>query len=118
MTKKNNTPKPTAQCAIQNVMCKTLTDIEFNGDYLKDGDVVAQECEMVSDYTGKVSIELNRLLIQYNKRNGKWDVKCIDAGVGHKNNFWGYIPGFTLHIGNIIDSPELLPSEVVFEPYT
>tara|TARA_R110002051_G_scaffold239277_1_gene299907 strand:+ start:111 stop:470 length:360 start_codon:yes stop_codon:yes gene_type:complete len=115
---KNLKPAPNAQCAIQNVMCRALTDIKFNGNFLKDGDVVAQECEMVSDYTGKVSIELNRLLVQYNKRNGKWDMKCIDACVGYKNNFWGHIPIFTLLVGNVIDNPELLPREVVFEPYT
>lgn len=118
----NRTPQIISQKNTENlkinVMCRALTDIEFNGKFLKDGDVVAQECNMINDYTGKTSIELNRLLIQYNKRNGKWDVKCIDACVGHKNNFWGYIPRFTMLVGNVFDNPELLPREVVFEPRT
>ena len=91
------------------------TDIIFNGEFLNDGDIVAQECQMRDDYTGKNSIELNRLLIQFNKFTGKWDVKCLDACVGYKNDFWGHIPRFTKFIGNISDFPNTISSEVKFE---
>ena len=102
---------------IASVMHRAISDIPFKGDFLKDGDIIAQECSMRDDYTGKHSIELNKLIVQFNKNSNKWDVKCIDACVGYKNNFWGSIPYFDLLVGNIFDNPEMVSSEVRFEPY-
>lgn len=102
---------------IASVMRRAISDIPFKGDFLKDGDIIAQECSMRDDYTGKHSIELNKLIVQFNKKSNKWDVKCIDACVGYKNNFWGSIPRFDLLVGNIFDNPEMVSSEVRFEPY-
>ena len=42
---------------------RRATGIVFNGVELLDGDIVAQHSQMISDYTGKTSIELNKLLI-------------------------------------------------------
>ena len=61
---------------------RRATGIMFNGNELLDGDIVAQHCQMIDDYTGKTSIELNRLLISWN--GSKWDVKCIDAMIGRR----------------------------------
>jgi len=98
-----------------NAVMRRATGIMFKGKELLDGDIVAQHCQMIDDYTGKTSIELNRLLISWNGKN--WDVKCIDAMVGYRNNFWGYIPRFHELVGNAIDNSELLYGGAVWKPY-
>jgi len=110
-TSKNN---ETAQLGIGAVM-RRATGIMFKGNELLDGDIVAQHCQMRDDYTGETSIELNRLLISWN--GNKWDVKCIDAMVGYRNSFWGYIPRFDELVGNAIDNADLLRGGVVWQPY-
>lgn len=87
----------------------------LNGQELHDGDIVAQHCQMIDDYTGKTSVQLNRLLICWNGKS--WDVKCIDAMVGYRNNFWGYIPKIDELVGNAIDNADLLCGGVVWQPY-
>ena len=86
----------------------------INGHELQDGDIVAQHCQMIDDYTGKTSIKLNRLLICWNGE--KWDVKCIDAMIGYRNNFWGYIPKFDELVGNAVDNLDWLIC-CVWQPY-
>lgn len=94
---------------------RTSTGILFNDKEVLDGDILAQHCKMVCDYTGEASISLNRLLICW---NGKaWDVKCIDAMSGYRNTFWGFIPKFDEVVGNAIENPNLLPSNVEWVPY-
>lgn len=78
---------------------------------IKHGDILVQDCQMIDDYTGKTSIKPNRLLVMLNPETNKLDVKCIDAMVGYKNKFWGYIPRFNRVIGNVNDGYEL-PLEV------
>lgn len=75
-----------------------------------DGDIVAQHCQMIDDYTGKTNIVPNRLLVCWNGKG--WDVKCLDAMVGYRNDFWGRIPASDEVIGNAVDNPEMIPSEV------
>jgi hypothetical protein len=82
-------------------------------DDIKIGDILVQDCHMISDYTGETSIEPNRLLVDLNPITKRIDVKCIDACVGHRNCFWGYVPKFDRIIGNVVDGYKL-PSEVVF----
>ena len=94
---------------------RRATGIMFKGNELLDGDIVAQHCQMRDDYTGETSIKLNRLLISWN--GNKWDVKCIDAMVGYRNNFWGYIPRFDELVGNAIDNSGLLSGGAVWQPY-
>jgi len=99
----------------QGAVMRRATGIMFKGNELLDGDIVAQHCQMRDDYTGETSIELNRLLISWN--GNKWDVKCIDAMVGYRNNFWGYIPRFDELVGNAIDNSGLLSGGAVWQPY-
>ena len=99
----------------QGAVMRRATGIIIKGNELLDGDIVAQHCQMVDDYTGKTSIKLNRLLISWNGK--KWDVKCIDAMVGYRNNFWGHIPIFDELVGNAVDNSELLCGGVVWQPY-
>lgn len=87
----------------------------LNGQELHDGDIVAQHCQMIDDYTGKTSVQLNRLLICWNGKS--WDVKCIDAMVGYRNNFWGRIPHIDELVGNAIDNADLLRGGCVWQPY-
>lgn len=70
---------------------------------------------MIDDYTGKTSIKLNRLLICWNGKS--WDVKCIDAMAGYRNNFWGYIPKIDELVGNAIDNADWLRGGCVWQPY-
>jgi len=94
---------------------RRASGIMLNGQELLDGDIAVQHCQMIDDYSGKTSIQLNRLLICW---NGKfWDVKCIDAMVGYRNNFWGYIPKLDELVGNAVDNAELLRGGVVWQPY-
>lgn len=97
------------------LVMRRATGLFLNGKELLDGDIVAQHCQMIDDYTGKTSIELNRLLISWNGKN--WDVKCIDAMVGYRNNFWGHIPRFDELVGNAIDNADLLRGGCVWQPY-
>ena len=98
----------------EGAVMRRATGIMFQGKELLDGDIVAQHCQMVDDYSGKTSIELNRLIISWNVN--KWDVKCIDAMVGYRNNFWGYIPRFDELVGNAVDNSDLLRG-AVWKPY-
>ena len=104
--------QPTLQ---QHNVMRKATGILLNGQELHDGDIVAQHCQMVDDYTGKTSIELNRLLICWNGKS--WDVKCIDAMIGYRNNFWGHIPKIDELVGNAIDNSDLLRGGCVWQPY-
>jgi len=115
MNEERNINEPQSPAFLQGVVMRRATGIIFKGNELLDGDIVAQHCQMIDDYTGKTSIELNRLLISWNGK--EWDVKCIDAMVGYRNNFWGCIPRFDELVGNAIDNSELLRGGAVWQPY-
>ena len=93
---------------------RTRTGIIFNDIELLDGDIVVQNCKVIDDYTGKPSIELNRLLICWN--GNKWDVKCLDAMIGYRDDFWGYIPRFDDIFGNAIDNKDMLCGGINWNP--
>ena len=112
-TKLDNTTEPQHDAKL--LVMRRATGILLNGQELHDGDIVAQHCQMIDDYTGKTSIELNRLLICWNGKS--WDVKCIDAMIGYRNDFWGHIPKIDELVGNAIDNSDLLCGGCVWQPY-
>ena len=115
MSEEQNINESQIPALLQDAVMRRATGIMFKGKELLDGDIVAQHCQMIYDYTGKTSIELNRLLISWNGK--KWDVKCLDAMVGYRNEFWGHIPRFDELVGNAIDNSELLRGGAVWKPY-
>jgi hypothetical protein len=59
------------------------------GIEIYDGDVLGQDCSMVDDYSGKHSIEVQRLIVRWDGERLQWTVFCPDAVL---QNNWGYIP--------------------------
>ena len=116
MSEEQNINKPQSPAFLQGAVMRRATGIIFKGKELFDGDIVAQHCQMIDDYTGKTSIKLNRLLICWNGKS--WDVKCIDAMIGYRNNFWGYIPKIDELVGNAIDNADLLRGGCIWKAYT
>lgn len=74
-----------------------------NGLDIYDGDILGQDCRMIDDYTGKESIEVQRLVVRWNREDARWSVYCPDAMI---KKDWGYIPKGTCIIGNIYENAE------------
>lgn len=60
-----------------------------NGIQIYDGDVLGQDCSMIDDYSGKHSIEVQKLIVRWDGERLQWTVFCPDAIL---QNNWGYIP--------------------------
>lgn len=60
-----------------------------NGVEIYDGDVLGQDCNMVDDYSGEHSIEVQKLIVRWDDEKLQWTVFCPDTVT--KSN-WGYIP--------------------------
>jgi len=80
---------------------------DMNGKEIYEGDVLAQDCQMVDDYTGKGSIEVLKLPVRWQIEKARWTVYSPSAMI---KNDWGYVPNHNAYvIGNIYENPELLP---------
>jgi uncharacterized phage protein (TIGR01671 family) len=76
-----------------------------SGKGIYEGDILAQDCKMVDDYSGKESNEVQKLVVRWSTEKAAWSVYAPDA-VSKKD--WGYIPRGAAVIGNIYENPELI----------
>lgn len=73
-----------------------------HGKDIFDGDILGLDCQMIDDYTGTPSIEVQRLIVRWQADKLRWSVYCPDAPI---KDDWGYIPANTYIISNIFDTP-------------
>lgn len=82
---------------------KPTGHFDKDGNEIFDGDTLFQDCKMIDDYTGKSSIERQRLIVQFDTKNNRWGVYCPDAML--KDN-WGFIPEYAYKDLNTINQNE------------
>lgn len=76
-----------------------------NGKDIYEGDILGVDCHMADDYTGKETIEVQKLPVRWDEVRAMFTVYCPSAIV--KTN-WGHIPYQGYIIGNIYENPELI----------
>lgn len=97
--------------ASSDLLCANWELMQFtglkdkNGKEIYEGDILGQDCSMVDDYTGKASIEVQKLVVRWGKERLCWSVYCPDAMI---KDDWNNIPRNAYVIGNIYENPELL----------
>lgn len=77
-----------------------FTGLKLKGIEVYDGDILGQDCAMVDDYTGKSSVQVQKLIVRWDEEKLTWSVYAPDAPI--RNN-WGYIPKGAYVIGSIHD---------------
>lgn len=75
------------------------------GNDIYDGDILAQDCAMIDDYTGKTSVEVQYLVVRWCQNKLCWSVYCPSAMI---TNDWEYIPGNAYKVGNIYENKNFL----------